>query len=193
MIRYSKLIMVSALFLSCVSHEQKTDNTATGSDSINNSKAPGLTTDNTNYFKIDGDSMVIPSFDIEVSLSEKANEKLRNDKETVVVTAWFSGQPSDTSSKEYAASGAMFIQSARVELSNSRIAKFGGIKFSKASYDSLAGKDISVLVTIFSGRRSTQDNLLDCTILEEKMSAVKGRKFIVEGKLIAEPDSLERQ
>jgi len=193
MIRYSKLVMVSALFLSCASHEQKMDSTVTGSDSINNSKAPGLITDSTNYFKIDGDSLVIPSFDIEVSLSEKANEKLRSDKETVVVTAWFSGQPSDTSSKEYAASGAMFIRSARIELSNSRVATFGGIKFSQASYDSLAGKDISVLVTIFSGRRSTQDNLLDCAILAEKMSVVKGRKFILEGKLIAEPDSLAAQ
>jgi hypothetical protein len=193
MIRYLKLIIVSVLFFSCVSHEQKPDSAAAGSDTINNSKAHSSTADNTNYFKIDGDSLVIPSFDIEVSLSEKANEKLTNDKETVIVAAWFSGQPKDTTSKEYAESGEMFIQSARVELSNSRVAKFGGIKFSKALYDSLAGKDISVLVTIFSGRRSTQDNLLDCAILAEKMSAVKEQKFVLTGKLIAEPDSLAEQ
>ena len=185
--------MISTLFFSCASHEQKTDSTASGNDSINNSKMLGSATGNTNYLKTDGDSLVIPSFDIEVSLSAKANAKLTNDKETVVVTAWFSGQPKDTTSKEYAESGEMFIQSARAELSNSRIAKFEGIKFSKASYDSLAGKDISVLINIFSGRRSTQDNLLDCAILAEKMSAVKGRKFILAGKLIGEPDSLTTQ
>ena len=134
--------------------------------------------------------MLIPSFAIEVDLSAKASEKLLRDKETIVVDAWFTGMPKDTSSKEYADMGHLSVQSASVELSNSRVARFEGIKFSKAKYDSLADKDIRVLVNIYSGRRSTADNLLDCAILSQKMSAVKGRTIPLTGKLISETDTL---
>ena len=64
------------------------------------------------------------------------------------------------------------------------------IKCSKAKYDSLADKDIRVLVNIYSGRRSTADNLLDCAILSQKMSVVKGRTIPLTGKLISETDTL---
>ena len=94
-----------------------------------------------------------------------------------MIDALFTGDPRDTTTKEFAEMGELFINTKRIELSNSRIASFEGIKFSKARYDSLANKDIRVLINVFSGRRSTQDNLLDCAILAEKMSVVKGREI----------------
>jgi len=191
MIRYMAAVFLMAVFFSCASKEGK--NSGTMADSTGN--GTGLKKDSlsggTGYLIMEKDSMLIPAFTIELDLSQKANEKLNSSKETIIVSAWFSGVPKDTTSKEYAESGEMFLASARVELSSSRTASFEGIKFSKAAYDSLADKNISVLINVFSGRRTTQDNLLDCNILSEKMSAVRGRKFVLTGKLIGEGDSLQ--
>lgn len=174
-----------ALLLSCAS-PQPGEAEKSGADSSR------IVSSVADYLKADGDSLIIPSFTIEVNLSALANAKLASDKETMIVAAWFSGQPKDSTSKEYVETGAMFVKSSEIELSNSRIANFEGIKFSKAKYDSLANKDIRVLINIFSGRKSSPDNLLDCEILTDKMSAVKGQKFVLAGKLISEADSLPR-
>jgi len=191
MIRYMAAVFLMAVFFSCASKEGK--NSGARSDSIGHStdlKRDTLS-GGTGYLVMDKDSLLIPAFTIELSLSQKANEKLNRSKETIIVAAWFSGVPKDTTSKEYAESGEMFLASVRKELSNSRSASFEGVKFSKAAYDSLSDKNISVLINVFSGRRTTQDNLLDCNILSEKMSAVRGRKFVLTGKLIGEGDSLQ--
>lgn len=179
------VIGTMAMLLSCASHQDKSgDSKKSNADSLQ--KASSVD----DYLKADGDSLVIPSFSIEVKLSQQAEAKLAGDKETVIVAAWFSGLPKDTASREYKESGAIFIKSSEIELSNTRIANFEGIKFSKAVYDSLADKDIGILINIFSGRKSSPDNLLDCSILTDKMSAVKGQKFVLTGKLISEADSL---
>ena len=190
MLKFGTAILIIVLFFSCASKKRRTDNAGTDKpDSLALSKSDSLSPGNAAYYKMAGDSLIIPSFTIEVALSQKANEKLTSNKETIIIAAWFSGQPKDTTTREYAESGEMFIKSAQIELNNNRLANFEGIKFSKASYDSLADKDIRVLINIFSGRRSATDNLLDCTILTEKMSAVKGQKFTLKGKLIGEIDS----
>jgi len=183
-------VCLMAILFSCTSNEGK--NSGAIADSVgNHAVLNGDTAGGMGYLTMDKDSLLIPSFKIEISLSGQANEKLNRSKETIIVAAWFSGVPKDTTSKEYAESGEMFLASAKVELSNSRVASFEGIRFSKAAYDSLADKNISVLINVFSGRRTTQDNLLDCNILSEKMSAVKGQKFVLTGKLIGESDSLQ--
>jgi hypothetical protein len=190
MTKYALSGIVLFSVLSCGSRQDTGNPVTTVKDSAQNRAASPAAAIVADYFVVDKDSMLIPSFAIEVNLSAKASEKLLKDKETIVVDAWFTGSPKDTSSKEYADIGHLFIQSASVELSNSRVARFEGVKFSKARYDSLADKDIRVLVNIYSGRRSTADNLLDCAILSQKMSAVKGRTIPLTGKLISETVTL---
>ncbi|MEO5594443.1 MAG: hypothetical protein ABIR15_06210 [Chitinophagaceae bacterium] len=190
MLKFITAVLIIVLFFSCASKESNKDNGRTDKpDSLAYSKSDSLYGGSAAYYKMAGDSLIFPSFAIEIALSQKANEKLTSNKETIIIAAWFSGQPKDTTTREYAESGEMFIKSAKIELNNNRLANFEGIKFSKASYDSLADKDIRVLINIFSGRRSTPDNLLDCTILSDKMSAVREQKFTLKGKLIGEIDS----
>jgi hypothetical protein len=45
---------------------------------------------------------------------------------------------------------------------------------------------MNVTVNVFSGRRSTKVNLLDCDIAEDSVSAVGGKRFVIKGKLIGE-------
>ena len=186
MIKYSTSLLLILLFSSCASH-QGHNNEPLVKDSANDNiskKQDSLAISDPGYFKLYGDSMIIPSFEIEVSLSEKANAKLKADKETIIVSAIFSGIPKDTTSEDYRKTGEFGLGFHNIELVESRIAKFEGIKFSKSLYDSLADKDIQLLINIFSGRKSTRDNLLNCDILQDKMSNIKGRKFTLKGKLI---------
>jgi hypothetical protein len=39
---------------------------------------------------------------------------------------------------------------------------------------------------VYSGRKSTNVNLLDCDILQDFVSVVKGKRFLIKGKLIGE-------
>ena len=143
------------------------------------------------YLQQQGDSVLIPYFILRLQLSKLAEDKLAKDKETVIVSALFSGDPKDTTTKEYREAGEMFLASRQLELDTARTARFEGIKFSKTQYEALAGKDIRLLVNVFSGRHSTPDNLLDCEILAGSMSGIKEKLKVLKGKLIAEADALE--
>ncbi len=183
MLRYCCILLLIVFFISC---------------SPGAGNHPGITTDSphqatavaADYLQIQNDSVLLPPFQIEVSLSPAANDHLQRNKESIIVAAWFSGEPKDTSSREYAESGEIFITSSQIILDSGRIARFAGLHFSKMLYDSLANKDVRVLVNVFSGRKSSPDNLLDCNILSDKMSAVKNRKITLTGKLIAEDSTI---
>ena len=136
------------------------------------------------YFKPDGDSLIIPTFEIEVNLSPKAKAKLSKNNETIIVSASFIGMPRDTTSKDFKNSGEMGIAGKDIEIRSGSIANFENIRFSKSLYDSLADKGIQLLINVFSGRHSSPDNLLNCGIIQEKMSKVKGKIFTIDCKLI---------
>lgn len=138
------------------------------------------------YLQLDGDSVLIPDFEIEVSLSPNAEKKLKSINETVIVSAMFSGVPKDTTSEEYLIWGQIGISEYRVELTDQRMARFEKVRFHSSWLNKLADKDIYILINVFSGRRSTENNLLDCEFLQDKMSVIKGKKFTIKGKLIDE-------
>lgn len=175
------------LILSSCSNNYRQNNKTGNKDSSSTTdfvKPAADTLVKSGYFTVEGDSLIIPSFEIEVSLSPKAEAKLAADKETVIVSATFSGVPKDTTSQDYLNFGDIDFLDSDIELSSSRLAKFENIKFSKSLYDSLADKDIHLSIDVFSGRRSTKDNLIDCSGIQDKMSNIKGKRFTVTGKLI---------
>ena len=185
---YLTLLPLVLLF-SCASHDAHsyTNIAKIPSDSALGRSETSVSSRDANYLKVSGDSVEIPAFEIEIKLSPKAEEKLKQDKETVIVAAYFSGEPKDTTLSEYRDNGEIFVTSQQIELAESRKAKFEGIKFSKGLYDSLSSKDITLLINVVSGRRSTNVNLLNCGIIEEKMSKIKGNCYTIKGQLIEEP------
>jgi len=147
---------------------------------------PGSLGGASNLYKMEGDEFVIPTFEIEVSNSPKAGQTLADQKETIIVSAFFNGDP--VNEKDLDDDGQMFITKKEIELTgDNRIAKFEGIKFSKAMYDKLADKDITLLINVYSGRKSSDDNLLDCGIVEAKASEFINKRFSLGCKLIEEP------
>ncbi|HEY2720198.1 MAG TPA: hypothetical protein VGI82_00650 [Chitinophagaceae bacterium] len=186
MLKLLSITFFSLFLFSCTSRETGKNKTSSA-DSTKNVAVDSTGVNSTSYYKVEGDSLVIPPFDIAIDLSPKASEKLKKIHETIIVAAYFSGIPKDTTTKEYLKSGGLGITTVQKELSgNDRTTKIEGGKFPKSLYDSLSDKDIQVLINVYSGRRSNPNNLLDCDILEEKMSAVKGKTFTLKGKLIGE-------
>lgn len=143
------------------------------------------------YLKLIGDSLEIPFFEIELKLSEKAEEKLKTDNESVIVVAFFEGIIKDENIpnkyQEKVDFGRILnLLSFRIELTDERLARFENIKFHKELYDLLEDKDITILINVFIGRKSTNMNFLKCDILHDYMSNVKEKRLTIYGKLIEE-------
>ena len=143
------------------------------------------------YLKATGDSLEIPFFEIELTLSEKAEEKLKADNESVIVIAYFAGTVNDENNipekyKEKVEFGRLHLLEYPIELTDERLAIFKNIKFPKDLYDLLEDKDIELLINVVSGRRTTNRNFLSCDIIAEPMSRVKEKRFTIKGKLIGE-------
>lgn len=136
---------------------------------------------------INSDSFELPGFEVEVQLSAKAEEKLKKDKESVIVAAYVSATPKDSAAnKEYLKYGELSISAVEKELKEGRNAAISGIRIRRSLYDSLVENSINVLINVYSGRRSTNVNLLDCGILQDSLKNLAGRKFFIQGKLIGE-------
>lgn len=143
---------------------------------------------NSNYLRIRGDSVELPSFEIEVLLSTKAERKLKTDKESIIVMAYFSGYSVNLIPEKFKENvdetGELILLSYPVELTDSRLAKFENLKFSKELYNLLDNKDINVLINVYSGRRSSEFNILDCELLQDSMSNISGKRLSIKGDLI---------
>ncbi|HMR58722.1 MAG TPA: hypothetical protein PLM56_16880 [Cyclobacteriaceae bacterium] len=133
-----------------------------------------------------GDSILLPAFEIEVTLSDAAQKKISYDKETIIVKAYLSGQPKDSAAIEVSEMGLLFLAEAQVELEGAGVARFDKVKLSKEAYEALADKDFEVLINIYSGRRSSEYNILNADLLQEPISRVTGERHALHAKLIGE-------
>lgn len=142
-------------------------------------------TDASDLYEVQGDSLVFPPFEIEVLESAKAAAAMKKKKETVIVFAGFAGDPINP--KDADEIGEMAILNKEIELTGtSRIARFEGLKFSKKQLDRLKDKDIRLLINVYSGRKSSEDNLLSCGIVDAKASNFRYHRFLVGCPLITE-------
>ena len=138
------------------------------------------------YYLVDGDSLIIPPFDVTLDLSPKAEKELHDTKESVIVAAYFTGTPRDKNSPEIGDDGEFYMAQKDIELMNERTAYFRDIKISRSRYDSLDSKDIYMLINVYSGRRASQYNILSTDILSDSMSKIQNGHFTMKGKLIKE-------
>jgi hypothetical protein len=143
------------------------------------------------FLKTNGDLVEIPSFEIELELSEKAEKKLTQDKESVIVAAYFTSRLDDIAKipekyKDRLVFDEMKLLTHTIELTDTRLAKFENLEFPKDLYDLLDDKDIDVLINVVSGKSSTKGNILDCAILSGHVSKIEGERFTLNGGLIGE-------
>ena len=180
------IVLTVFVFVSCNDSDEKHDTTGGDTTATSDPKSKDSVVPRNDLLTIIGDSVEIPSFEIEISLSDKANAKLKKEKESIKVAAYFSGIPKDTTEPEYLKSGDYPLANAERELIDTRTVKFENVRFPKSLYESLASKNITLLINVFSGRRASNLNFLNVDILQDSMSAIKGKHFVLKGKLIGE-------
>lgn len=132
------------------------------------------------------DYVKLPTFEIELDLSSKAEKQLHRKNETIIVQAYFRGVPKDKTNEEFREWGKIEITQYRIELESERIACFSDVRISKSTMDELESENVEVLINVFSGRKSSPYNILDVNILQEPINEIKGKKHTLIGKLLEE-------
>jgi hypothetical protein len=182
MIKFLTCIFICSTFvLSCSNGDKKNEphlNKDTAAVAIINGN------DSITYFKFDKDSVTVLPFEIDVLLNEKAKGKIINNKETMIINVSLTGTPKDTTLN--AEDGQFYVASAEKEITYGQVAKFDNIKFSRKTFDQLTQKNVYLNVFVYSGRKSSPDNLLDCNIIADSISNIVNKKFTITGKLIGD-------
>jgi len=128
-----------------------------------------------------------PGFTVNVTFSESAKKKLVESKETVIVAGYLSGNPKKGALKRYVSEiGDVSLGTIEAEIAPGEIAKFGEVKLKEDARKQTDGADPQLLINVYSGRKSTQDNLLDCGIYEGSLESVQGKSIPIACKLIGE-------
>jgi hypothetical protein len=126
-------------------------------------------------------------FSVRATLSDKAGKTLADRKETVVVAAYFSGNPKPGTPRKYLSDiGQVDLGQANVEIAPGAIAKFGPVKLKQDALNQVDTKGPQLLINVYSGRKSSPDNLLDCGIYEDGLAPVEGKTIPISCKLIGE-------
>ena len=173
--RLIKILMALLLFAGC---------TTSNKENVDDNNTGGQVPPNGDFVVI-GDSVEMPAFEVQIELTQRANKKIDELKETIIVSAFFSGIPIDKTIPEYAESREFMVKDYRIILKNDkRIASFKAVKIHKDVFDALEDKNIEVLINIYSGRTSTNVNLLECEILQGMINDIKGKRHILKGELI---------
>lgn len=134
-------------------------------------------------------TQVLPNpyaFDVEVALSETARERLQAAKESVIVSAsYFADGKEDASAGVLNDVGYVDVGRAQIELSGEGRAAFDGSAVLRERLDFTEG-DLQLNVNVFSGRRSSDDNLLDCDYFQDALRVAIAKPLRITCRMIAE-------
>ena len=127
-------------------------------------------------------------FSVRVTYSQKASETLAAKSETVIVAGYLYGFPKKGTPKKYIDHmGQIGIgDDVHQEIIPGAVATFGAIKLDQAMLQWLDSQGPQILINVYSGRKSTPNNLLDCGIYEGPLAAVQGQTVPISCKLIGE-------
>jgi hypothetical protein len=129
-------------------------------------------------------------FRVEVSLSEKAMKKLNESKETVIAIAYFTGAARAgipfRQYKQYASRpGPIGLGETEIEVLPGKAADFSDLKLNQGALPLLDGSGPQLLINVVSGRKSSENNLLNCDIYEGPLKSVVGTSIPIHCKLIS--------
>lgn len=115
------------------------------------------------------------AFSVRVELSKQALAKLTTSAESVLVVATFADEIGP---------GGDYYGEAQYEMFKPSLATIGVIAIPSSSDQKIQQIDYEVNVNVVSGRRRFKDNILNCEIIEGKLSDLLGRTKVVQCDLI---------
>ncbi|MEX1192949.1 MAG: hypothetical protein WEA99_13355 [Brumimicrobium sp.] len=179
-------LLTLSLIISC--EDDTTSNSFVESDKEKTDTLSDKSSNLKEDFLVLGDSVVIPSFEIKIKLTENAKKIIKDKNESIVVQAYFSGEFIDKGNSKKDEEGAN-LGSHRISLYDNYVAEFENVKIAKEKFEQLSRKNFEVLINVFSGRKSSPKNLIDCDILQKNILDLKDKQHVLHGKLI--PESIQ--
>ena len=108
-------------------------------------------------------------------------------KETVIVVGYLSGFPIQGTPRKYVDhEGQVDMGEVKDEVAPGAIAKFDKVKLNQPMLKWLDSQGPQLLINVYSGRKSSPNNLLDCGIYEGALTAIQGQNIPISCKLIGE-------
>jgi len=108
-------------------------------------------------------------------------------KETVIVAAYIAGFPKPGTPRKYVdGEGKVDLGEATQEVAPGADATFGKIKLDPTFVTHIDNRGPQLLINVYSGRKSSPNNLLDCGIYEGSLQAIQGQSISISCKLIGE-------
>ena len=138
---------------------------------------------------ISGDSVIIPSFTVEVELTPKAQAEIASKQYKVVVMGYFSGYPVKNIPKQYQSRvefGEMALTSYPLYLKGSGVVEFNQVSFSKKLLPLLKNRDLQLLINIYSQGKPSDLNILNGEIFQGSIASIEGKTIPLKVKLISE-------
>lgn len=187
----SILIISFFLMFSCGKKETTTPN-GTNTDTEQNDSS-----DIEDYLLMEVTKVGIPGFDISIDFSEKAYQKLHEANESVIASLAFTSDSFDSSELPKSLKKFDEINGLNLgvfdfeteEITNPMVIHAENMSFSKELYEVLNNKDINLNVNVYSGRKSSEDNLIKDGNFDGKFSRIlKAEGLNLKVKLIGEND-----
>jgi hypothetical protein len=178
-------ILCSGILVSCsFAKRDNTEQTATITETLKDSIEPNIVSD---------DLITVPTFYIDVKLTEKAEEIIIASKETIVVNFSISFAEEDFIEKslfrkQIAEDGLIWLCSLNKEINFGETAKIENLKIPQKLYNDLKIKEIWGFGQCYTGRKVFNKNLLmDTDFVEiDVLKIISNEKCTITAKLIAE-------
>lgn len=129
---------------------------------------------------------IVFAFDVDISLSDKAAMKLKMQRESIVVSAAYSGAPKPMEEKRADEIGMIDLGVENVEVIGAEgMVRVTGTKIDIKRLDWMKGP-VMLNVNVFSGRHASGDNILACDFFDGKLSSAVKRPVKLHCSLITE-------
>jgi len=127
------------------------------------------------------------NFAVKITYSEKAMATLVAGKETVIVAGYLTASPiAGTPKQDVDRMGEIGLGEVDREIAPGAIATFSNVKPTVAMMKWVDSQGPQLLINVYSGRKSSPNNLLDCGIYEGSLAVIQGQSIPISCKLIGE-------
>ena len=134
-----------------------------------------------------GPTVDVPEFGIAVKLSPQAENRLRSIGESVLVVAYFDGDPLPSQGKYGPPMRDVYLGMDQKLVDERNVARFDHSKVPLGDWNRLSDKNYFVTINTVSARKVARDNLLDCADpISRKIETFRGKTIDVQCWLIGE-------
>lgn len=129
---------------------------------------------------------VHPAFNVDVKLTPAAASKLTSTNETIIVAADYSGIPAGIGGSPADPNGTVQLGRETVEMFGAGRAVFSTANADPTRRHLIEKGEVRLLINVYSGRRSSEDNVIDCGIFDDLLTLATQKTIEINCSLIGE-------